>query len=101
MDSKHVLSKEVKNMATASIDFTWKSADEKHVDCGVVLMRHMETYMGSKVWDSGLKKNDLTIIEKLRMKHCHLILSSKVNGADFASQSTKGMSNKSPRKKKS
>uniref|UniRef100_A0A803MJH8 Uncharacterized protein n=1 Tax=Chenopodium quinoa TaxID=63459 RepID=A0A803MJH8_CHEQI len=43
--------------------------------------------------------NQLTIIEKLRKKYCHSILSSKGNGGDFASQSTKGMSNKSPRKK--
>ncbi|KAL2933204.1 hypothetical protein RDABS01_016323, partial [Bienertia sinuspersici] len=95
-----ILCKEIKNMGTALVPFPWKSVDENHLDCGVVLMRHMETYMGSRIWDSGFKKNDLTIIEKLRMKYCYSIYSSDLNAANSAHQQPKGRPKKAQKKEK-
>ncbi|KAL2939115.1 hypothetical protein RDABS01_022564 [Bienertia sinuspersici] len=95
-----ILCKEIKNMGTALVPFPWKSVDENHLDCGVVLMRHMETYMGSRIWDSGLKKNDLTIIEKLRMKYCYSIYSSDLNAANSGHQQPKGRPKKAQKKEK-
>ncbi|KAL2945283.1 hypothetical protein RDABS01_006041 [Bienertia sinuspersici] len=95
-----ILCKEIKNMGTALVPFPWKFVDEIHLDCGVVLMRHMETYMGSRIWDSGLKKNDHTIIEKLRMKYCYSIYSSDLNAANSAHQQPKGRPKKAQKKEK-
>ncbi|KAL2929123.1 Xylose isomerase, partial [Bienertia sinuspersici] len=95
-----ILCKEIKNMGTALVPFPWKSVDENHLDCGVVLMRHMETYMGSRIWDSGLKKNDLTVIEKLRMKYCYSIYSSDLNAANSGHQQPKGRPKKAQKKEK-
>ncbi|KAK1431991.1 hypothetical protein QVD17_08837 [Tagetes erecta] len=54
------------------------------VDCGVFLMRHMETYMGSKLkkWKCGLyddgPKQEVQI-NNLRLKYAYKILTSDVN----------------------
>ncbi|KAK1429947.1 hypothetical protein QVD17_12308 [Tagetes erecta] len=54
------------------------------MDCGVFLMRHMETYMGSKVknWRCGLDvegtKQEVQI-NNLRLKYAYKILTSDVN----------------------
>ncbi|VFQ69177.1 unnamed protein product [Cuscuta campestris] len=51
-------------------------------DCGVITMRHMETYTGQtlKRWDCGLKKGDGKAVNALRTKYCAAIVESDVNG---------------------
>ncbi|KAK1411198.1 hypothetical protein QVD17_37744 [Tagetes erecta] len=55
-----------------------------NVDCGVFLMRHMKTYMGSKVkkWRCGLvddeSKQEMQV-NNLRLKYAYIILKSNVN----------------------
>ncbi|XP_021727235.1 uncharacterized protein LOC110694372 [Chenopodium quinoa] len=56
-----VLSKEIKSMDSEVIDLLWKSSDDDHLHCGVAMMRHMETYMGLQKWNSGLKKNNVSL----------------------------------------
>lgn len=50
-------------------------------DCGVYAMRHMETYMGTKLkeWECGLKKRSKKQLRFLRAKFCAAILSAENN----------------------
>ncbi|XP_021771924.1 uncharacterized protein LOC110736087 [Chenopodium quinoa] len=57
-----VLSKQIKSMESVVIDVPWKSSDDTHLHCGVAMMRHMETYMGMQKWNSGLKKNNVSLL---------------------------------------
>ncbi|MFS8016357.1 hypothetical protein Hanom_Chr15g01367641 [Helianthus anomalus] len=65
------------------LDFDWKTSGNK-VDCGVFVMRHMETWFGVTVdkWDSGFplepgpKKATLT---QLRKKYTVKLVTSSVN----------------------
>ncbi|KAK1366254.1 hypothetical protein POM88_041815 [Heracleum sosnowskyi] len=52
-------------------------------DCGIFLMRHLETYKGEpKSWITDLKVESIqqtAKLLKLRAKYCHAILSSSLN----------------------
>ncbi|CAH1440227.1 unnamed protein product [Lactuca virosa] len=62
---------------------TWKTRGNSN-DCGIFLMRHMETYKGGPLaqWECGFKKegaDQLHKIRKLRRRYCLKILLSEVN----------------------
>ncbi|KAL1564504.1 hypothetical protein AAHA92_06834 [Salvia divinorum] len=50
-------------------------------DCGVYLMRYMETYFGikDKDWDCGLTIRSSKALEMLRVKFCKVMLAADVN----------------------
>lgn len=50
-------------------------------DCGVYLMRHMETYVGKKGsdWDIGFSARSLKIIQILRGRYCCTMIASIYN----------------------
>nr|XP_017257469.1 PREDICTED: uncharacterized protein LOC108226985 [Daucus carota subsp. sativus] len=56
---------------------------QNDTDCGLFLMRHMETYMGdAKTWTSDLKPENYgqtRQLDKIRAKYCHAILASPLN----------------------
>ncbi|KAK9049597.1 hypothetical protein SSX86_031434, partial [Deinandra increscens subsp. villosa] len=79
------------NFKDVKIDYVklpW-STKKNHVDCGVFMMRHMETYFGTDVknWDCGLSKEEdqLGELDDLRHKYvaklltCHINLKSASN----------------------
>ncbi|KAL2893663.1 O-fucosyltransferase 16 [Bienertia sinuspersici] len=75
-----LVAKDICNMGTSCLEFDWKSSDD-HQHCGVALMRHMESYKGLKKWDCGLRRNDISVFEKLRSKYCCSIICSDINEA--------------------
>lgn len=57
---------------------------KKSPDCGVYLMRHMESYMGDAEirWESGLlgkQPHDKNAIDRLRYKYMYGMLTSDLN----------------------
>ena len=60
----------------------WRDS-KNHSDCGVYLMRHMETYTGDGAsnWDCGLKKSDEKQLENLRVKYTAQVIRSEFNTA--------------------
>ncbi|KAL3651827.1 hypothetical protein CASFOL_004829 [Castilleja foliolosa] len=77
------LGKKVQFLSNLNYDrlkMTWR--DEKNeVDCGVYVMRHMETYMGGSLrgWKCGLSKNNSRQMKALRAKYAAAILGSDMN----------------------
>ncbi|KAM0038853.1 hypothetical protein Hdeb2414_s0013g00420501 [Helianthus debilis subsp. tardiflorus] len=74
---------EIDNALPHRLDFEWETVNNT-VDCGVFVMRHMETWFGITVekWDSGFplahtaKKACLT---RLRKKYAVKLVTSNVN----------------------
>lgn len=50
-------------------------------DCGVFLMRHMETYKGERVeyWNCGLKKSSKGLLQSLRAKYCSALMNAIIS----------------------
>ncbi|KAJ0921926.1 hypothetical protein HanPSC8_Chr05g0197451 [Helianthus annuus] len=79
----HPKSAEIETAEMVRLDFAWKTVNNT-VDCGVFVMRHMETWFGltSDKWDSGFplghtaKKACLT---RLRKKYAIKLVTSNVN----------------------
>ncbi|XP_074302422.1 uncharacterized protein LOC141633980 [Silene latifolia] len=64
------------------INMPWKNS-QKNDDCGVYVMRHMETYFGyTENWESGFKNNIDRILKNLRSRYCASIILSKANKED-------------------
>ena len=55
------MSKQIKSVESVVVDLPWKSSNDHHLHCGVAMMRYMETYMGLQKWNSGLKKNKVSL----------------------------------------
>ncbi|WOG82013.1 hypothetical protein DCAR_0101172 [Daucus carota subsp. sativus] len=72
----------VKNLKPSYLVMPWQTI-QNDTDCGLFLMRHMETYMGdAKTWTSDLKPENYgqtTQLDKIRAKYCHAILASPLN----------------------
>ncbi|CAI9300122.1 unnamed protein product [Lactuca saligna] len=65
------------------MNISWQ-VEQVGTDCGIYLMRHMESYMGGSEgrWECGLidkKAGDLTVILKLRMKYMARLLTADFN----------------------
>lgn len=59
----------------------WRDATNK-TDCGVFLMRHMETYEGQRLedWQVGIPvKNQEKVLNRLRVEYCAKILTHNIN----------------------
>ena len=58
----------------------WRDTKNKY-DCGIYVMRHMETYRGGglKTWRSGLKKSNDRQLKFLRAKYCAAIINADSN----------------------
>ncbi|KAL2900038.1 Basic form of pathogenesis-related protein 1 [Bienertia sinuspersici] len=54
-------------------------SNDNYDDCGVYLLKHMETYHGEKdiEWENGLQLNNVDHIMKLRVEYCGKIMSHK------------------------
>ncbi|XP_019150116.1 PREDICTED: uncharacterized protein LOC109146919 [Ipomoea nil] len=62
------------------LQMPWRDSKNK-VDCGVFLMRHMESYVGQRVrdWECGLLKGDTHSLHKLRLRYMSEIVISVHN----------------------
>nr|GMD82814.1 receptor-like protein 12 [Ipomoea batatas] len=58
------------NLKTKRMPMKWRDTKNK-VDCGVYLMRHMESYVGQGVakWDCGLTSGDKLQLQRLRLRY--------------------------------
>ncbi|XP_019163607.1 PREDICTED: uncharacterized protein LOC109159949 [Ipomoea nil] len=58
----------------------WRDSKNK-INCGIFLMRHMETYVGQRVrdWECGLVKGDYTVLHKLRLRYMNELVTSQCN----------------------
>lgn len=74
----------LKKAACNRLLMSWRT-EENCIDCGVFMMRHMETYMGytsAKNWKCGLKDEgpeQQDQIYELRKKYLSKILKSEIN----------------------
>ncbi|CAH1435616.1 unnamed protein product [Lactuca virosa] len=76
-------SKVRRNLKGIDLYMTWKTRGNSN-DCGIFLMRHMETYKGGALaqWTCGFKMETVEQIyqlRKLRRRYCLKILLSEVN----------------------
>ncbi|XP_019178818.1 PREDICTED: zinc finger BED domain-containing protein RICESLEEPER 2-like [Ipomoea nil] len=64
------------------LQMAWRDSKKK-IDCGVFLMRHMESYVGQRVaeWECGLVKGDTTTLHKLRLRYMKEFVISEHNEA--------------------
>nr|GME13353.1 zinc finger BED domain-containing protein RICESLEEPER 2-like [Ipomoea batatas] len=62
------------------MQMAWRDHKNK-IDCGVFLMRHMETYLGQgvKKWDCGLVKGGTSKLHKLRIRFMKDLAISEYN----------------------
>lgn len=64
------------------VEMSWRTKDN-HTDCGIFMMRHMETYVGcAKNWKCGFKNEGTeqqSQIEDLRKKYLAKILKAEIN----------------------
>nr|GMC82812.1 zinc finger BED domain-containing protein RICESLEEPER 2-like [Ipomoea batatas] len=58
----------------------WRDFNNK-IDCGVYLMRHMETFTSQAVryWDCGLVKGEYSMLHKLRLQYMKDLVLSEYN----------------------
>ncbi|KAH6779521.1 hypothetical protein C2S52_010758 [Perilla frutescens var. hirtella] len=70
----------VRRACMARLEISWRDIDNNN-DCGVYVMRHMETYMGQSVnaWKCNLEKGNVFQMNVLRIKYCGSILASGLN----------------------
>ncbi|KAK9075777.1 hypothetical protein SSX86_004106 [Deinandra increscens subsp. villosa] len=72
---------EFKSATIDYVDMPWKT-QKNFIDCGIFLMRHMETYFGDlKKWKSELseEKNQNDELKDLRCKYVAKLLTSDIN----------------------
>nr|GMD88128.1 uncharacterized protein LOC109189836 [Ipomoea batatas] len=62
------------------MNMKWRDANNT-IDCGVYLMRHMESYAGYGVtdWDCGLVKGDQAALDRFRLKYIREICTTNIN----------------------
>ncbi|KAH6775547.1 hypothetical protein C2S52_013108 [Perilla frutescens var. hirtella] len=70
----------VRRACMSRLEMCWRDSVNNN-DCGVYVMRHMETYMGQSVnaWKCNLEKGNLFQLNVLRIKYCGSILASVLN----------------------
>ncbi|XP_057769044.1 uncharacterized protein LOC130989101 [Salvia miltiorrhiza] len=76
-------SKRVQKLKKASIDMLdlpWVDP-ENDTDCGIYVMRHMETFKGeySGKWITGMKRNSKQQMRYMRVKYCAAIVGASSN----------------------
>lgn len=70
----------MKSVKAQLVDIPWVDSSN-NTDCGIYVMRHMETFMGdcSTKWKSGLKKGNKRQMQYLRIKYCAAIVGAENN----------------------
>ncbi|KAK9723685.1 hypothetical protein RND81_05G017800 [Saponaria officinalis] len=68
----------VDGMEPVVVKMSWRSTTNVD-DCGVYVIRHMETFKGDPKWGCGLKKNDVGTLDKLRLSYCATLVFFKGN----------------------
>lgn len=70
----------LKNVEIGSPKLPWIDA-KNYYDCGIYVMRHMETFMGDDVkkWRTGFKKKSGDQMAHIRLKYCAAILNAEDN----------------------
>uniref|UniRef100_A0A803N721 Ubiquitin-like protease family profile domain-containing protein n=1 Tax=Chenopodium quinoa TaxID=63459 RepID=A0A803N721_CHEQI len=85
----------VSSFKTRNLSMSWKSNKNKH-DCGVFLLKHMETYEGESVkqWNSGLELDNVDDLdlEKHNLEHLLSLLRNKMQGQN-EEKSEEGVTN--------
>ncbi|KAK9070408.1 hypothetical protein SSX86_010810 [Deinandra increscens subsp. villosa] len=78
----HPKAKSFKKSTLKRLEMDWRT-ENNHIDCGIFLMRHMETYLGIADWNCGFDKeengNHPMLIEDLRRKYIAKILLHDTN----------------------
>ncbi|KAK9078728.1 hypothetical protein SSX86_002785 [Deinandra increscens subsp. villosa] len=78
----HPKAKSFKKSTLKRLEMDWRT-ENNHIDCGIFLMRHMETYLGIDDWNCGFDKeengNHPMLIEDLRRKYIAKILLHDTN----------------------
>ncbi|WOG81956.1 hypothetical protein DCAR_0101115 [Daucus carota subsp. sativus] len=73
---------EIVNLKPQVLKMSWQTVDNS-VDCGVFVMRHLESYMGNPMsWKSGLRtevENQKSVLHKLRVIYAHRMLTWSQN----------------------
>ncbi|KAG6392562.1 hypothetical protein SASPL_146786 [Salvia splendens] len=74
------ISENINKSALNFLHLEWATSTNKK-DCGVYLMRHMETYVGKKgsKWDIGFSARSVKIPQILRGRYCYTMISSIYN----------------------
>ncbi|KAK1369475.1 hypothetical protein POM88_035567 [Heracleum sosnowskyi] len=76
------LAKTIRKLKPSYLTMPWQTTKNSK-DCGIFLMRHMETYKGdTKTWETRFreeKHGQVAQIIKMRVKYNNAILSSKLN----------------------
>ena len=80
LESKASPFKSFKKVKPERLALPWRD-DKNKVDCGVYLMRHMETYMGHGLagWDPEINTNDGEQMARMRTRYMSVILLSDHN----------------------
>lgn len=77
-----LLGSSLKKVKPSYMVMPWQTLSN-YTDCGIFLMRHLETYKGDpNNWQTDLKVESIaqkTQLLKLRAKYCHAILASPLN----------------------
>ncbi len=68
----------IKKAKIERLNIGWTNKENK-VDCGVYSMRHMECYMGSPDWETGLKLDDNKNLNRLRELYMFALINSDSN----------------------
>lgn len=68
----------LRNQSVRRVKMPWRNNKNK-VDYAIYAMRHMETYMGTQTWNSGIKKTADRQIRYFRAKYCTALLCSSEN----------------------
>nr|GME04420.1 uncharacterized protein LOC109155335 [Ipomoea batatas] len=73
-------SEKIAKLKLKRVKMSWRDNKNK-VDCGVFLMRHMETFRGQlpELWDCGLEKENKDQLNVLRIKYLTALVMSDVN----------------------
>ncbi|XP_042009815.1 uncharacterized protein LOC121758492 [Salvia splendens] len=80
----HAYCKIVSNSKMQRLKMPWRTVDNVE-DCGVFLMRHMETYKGERegCWNCGLKKSSSGVLQSLRAKYCSTLMLAENSHESF------------------
>nr|GMC86880.1 ulp1 protease family, C-terminal catalytic domain-containing protein [Ipomoea batatas] len=72
--------KKIEKLKVKRMKMAWKDNRNK-IDCGVFLMRHMETFRGQlpELWKCGLEKENKDQLNALRVKYLTTLVMSNVN----------------------
>lgn len=78
---QHSKAKDFQGIPIEMLNMPWRT-EHNNTDCGVFTMRHMETFMGLKYFDPGLKQESIGQdgqLNKLRVKYLNKIVRSDYN----------------------